>query len=48
MKAIPIHAPETGLRQGSGRQETTSSVPKPRTGSTPVSKATPNQRQKKG
>jgi hypothetical protein len=48
MKAIPVHAPETRLRQGSGGQETTSSAPKPRTASTPVSKATPNQRQKKG
>ena len=48
MKAIPVHAPETRLRQGSSGQETTSSAPKPRTGSTPASKATPNQRQKKG
>src|SRR5205823_5261570 len=48
MKAVPVHAPETRLRQGSSGQETTSSAPKPRTGSTPASKATPNQRQKKG
>jgi hypothetical protein len=48
MKAVPVHAPETRLRQGSGGQETKSSAPKPHTGSTPPSKATPNQRQKKG
>src|SRR5207249_10775620 len=36
MKAIPVHAPETRLRQGSSGQETTSSAPKPRTGSTPA------------
>jgi len=48
MKAVPVHAPETRVRQGSGRQETAPSAPKPRIGSTPVSKATPNQRQKKG
>src|SRR5881394_1051086 len=39
MKAVPVHAPETRLRQGSSGQETTSSAPKPRTGSTPTSKA---------
>src|SRR5207247_10186254 len=47
MKAVPVHAPETRVRQGSGRQETAPSAPKPRIGSTPVSKATPNQRQKR-
>src|SRR5213596_709031 len=46
MKAIPVRAPETRVRQGSGRQETAPSAPKPRIGSTPVSKATPRQRQK--
>jgi hypothetical protein len=47
MKAVPVHAPETRLRQGSGGQETAPSAPKPRIGSTPVRKATPNQRRKR-
>src|SRR5437773_1820701 len=46
MKAIPVAAPETRLRQGSGRQETAAPAPKSRAGSTPFTKANPRQRQK--
>src|SRR5213596_1803727 len=46
MKAIPVRAPETRLRQGSGRQETAAPAPKSRAGSTPVIRANPRQRQK--
>jgi cell division septal protein FtsQ len=46
MKAIPVAAPETRLRQGSGGQETAAPAPKSRAGSTPFSKANPRQRQK--
>ncbi len=46
MKAIPVAAPETRLRQGSGAQETAAPAPKPRAGSTPFTRANPRQRQK--
>ena len=44
MKAIPVHAIETGVHEGSGTRKVAS--PAPRTGPAPVSKAIPNQRQK--
>ena len=46
MKAIPVHAPETRLPQGSGGQETAPSASRPRAGFMPPPKAIPN-RQKK-
>jgi hypothetical protein len=46
MKAIPVAAPETRLRQGSGSQETAAAAPKSRASSTPFTKANPRQRQK--
>src|SRR6266403_99842 len=46
MKAIPVAAPETRLRQGSGGQETAAPAPKSRAGSTPFIRANPRQRQK--
>jgi cell division septal protein FtsQ len=46
MKAIPVHPPETGPRQGSGKQETASPPPKSRTSSKPPRRAIPIQRQR--
>ncbi len=46
MKAIPVRAPETRLRQGSGGQETAAPAPKPQAGSTPVTKTISRHRQK--
>jgi cell division septal protein FtsQ len=46
MKAIPVRAPETRLRQGSGSQETAAPAAKPRAGSTPVTKTISRHRQK--
>jgi cell division protein FtsQ len=46
MKAIPVRAPETRLRQGSGGQETAAPAAKPRAGSTPVTKTISRHRQK--
>ncbi len=46
MKAIPVHAPGTRLRQGSGGQESAPSAPKPRADSAPLRKAIPSQRKK--
>ena len=46
MKAIPVAAPETRLRQGPGGQETAAPAPKSRAGSTPFTKVSPRQRQK--
>jgi hypothetical protein len=45
-KAIPVRAPETRLRQGSGGQETARPEPKPRAASTPFTRGTRSQRQK--
>ena len=46
MKAIPVRASETRLRQGSGGQETAAPAAKPRAGSTPVTKTISRHRQK--
>jgi cell division septal protein FtsQ len=46
MKAIPVRAPETRLRQRSGGQETAAPAAKPRAGSTPVTKTISRHRQK--
>jgi len=46
MKAIPVRAPETRLRQGSGSHENAAPAAKPRTGSTPVIKTISRHRQK--
>jgi len=46
MKAIPVHATETRVHEGSGAQQVASPASKQRTGSTAVSKTIPNQRQK--
>ena len=46
MKAIPVHAIETGVHEGSGTRQVASPAPKPRTGPAPVSKTIPSQRQK--
>ena len=47
MKAIPVHASETRLRQDSDGRETARSGARPRAGSAPVTKSIPSQRQKK-
>jgi cell division septal protein FtsQ len=46
MKAIPVHAPGTRLRPGSGGQEPAPSAPKTRADSTSPTKAIPGQRKK--
>ncbi len=46
MKAIPVHAPETRVRQGSGGRETAPSAAKPRANSRALPKAIPTQRRK--
>ena len=46
MKAIPVHPSDTSPRQGTGKPETPSALPKARTNSKPPPKAIPTQRQK--
>jgi hypothetical protein len=46
MKAIPVHATETSVRDGSGVRQVVSPASKSRSASTPVSKPVPHQRQK--
>src|SRR5437763_6257414 len=46
MKAIPVHAIEAGVHDGSRAQHVASPAPKSRTGPAPGSKTLPNQRQK--